>query len=90
MENVLKHSGNTHSHNVKKLDHAALDKFGVPGGQKQATNIFGMVHRTEMSFARFCFSAKVHCYTTCRIEGSFERCSSHFEWLKPHLEIRKV
>ena len=64
MENVLKHSGNTHSHNVKKLDHAALDKFGVPGCQKQATNIFGMVHTQNgdefCKILLFCQSALLH------------------------------
>ena len=50
MENVLKTQRDILIATQKKLDHAALDKFGARN--KRLIFAFGMVHKTEMSFAR--------------------------------------
>ena len=49
MENVLKTQRDILIPTQKKLDHAALDKFGA---RNKRLIFFGMVHKTEMSFAR--------------------------------------
>lgn len=50
MENVLKTQRDILIATQKKLDHAGLDKFGARN--KRLIFAFGMVHKTEMSFAR--------------------------------------